>query len=280
MKKITIFIFSTLFVLSLAACNAKENKAVNVLESTDTLIAENDLKTTKANHTLGFQLDKPEAGEEIAVITLKNGESFKLRFFPEEAPKTVYNFKKHAIDGYYNGLTFHRIISNFMIQGGDPEGTGIGGESVWKKDFADEFSDNLININGSVAMANKGPNTNGSQFFINNTQTSGDIDWDAHQQYYDLLKSDPDSFAYYTGGRTSWIDMKKAGDSYRELYDKHGGNPNLDGAYSTESTGHTVFAQVFEGMDIVNKISNVKTGANDVPVDPVIIESIEIIKYQ
>ena len=86
--------------------------------------------------------------------------------FPEIAPKAVENFTTHAKNGYYNGLIFHRIIKDFMIQGGDPTGTGCGGESVFGKNFEDEFSLDARNYYGALSMANAGPNTNGSQFFI------------------------------------------------------------------------------------------------------------------
>lgn len=105
-------------------------------------------------------------GEEIAIIKTEKGDVY-LRLFPKEAPKAVENFKTHAQKGYYNGLIFHRVINGFMIQGGDPLGTGTGGESIWGKPFADEFSPKRKNIAGALAMANSGPNTNGSQFFIN-----------------------------------------------------------------------------------------------------------------
>lgn len=113
-----------------------------------------------------MQLEMPEEGEEIAVLETSMG-TIRIRLFPEEAPKTVQNFKDLIQKGYYNGLTFHRVIEDFMIQGGDPNGDGTGGKSASGEDFEDEFSKNLVNIRGSLAMANKGPNTNGSQFFIN-----------------------------------------------------------------------------------------------------------------
>jgi Peptidyl-prolyl cis-trans isomerase (rotamase) - cyclophilin family len=115
---------------------------------------------------LGYQLEKPQKGEDIAVLTTSMG-VVKLRLFPDAAPKTVENFKGLIQKGYYNGLTFHRVIKDFMIQGGDPKGDGTGGESIWGKEFADEFNTNLVNIRGSVSMANAGADTNGSQFFIN-----------------------------------------------------------------------------------------------------------------
>lgn len=104
--------------------------------------------------------------KEVAVIKTNMG-TIELELFPKDAPKAVENFTKLANKGYYNGVTFHRVIDNFMIQGGDPTGTGRGGESIWGKPFVDEISPNLkFDKPGILAMANAGPNTNGSQFFI------------------------------------------------------------------------------------------------------------------
>ena len=89
-----------------------------------------------------------------------------IRLFPEKAPKTVENFTTHAKNGYYDGIVFHRVIKDFMIQGGDPTATGCGGESIWGRPFADEFDPDLHNLCGALSMANAGPGTNGSQFFI------------------------------------------------------------------------------------------------------------------
>ncbi len=99
--------------------------------------------------------------------------SFEVELYPEVAPKTVENFLGLAKAKYYEGTTFHRVIKKFMIQGGDPTGTGSGGESIWKKNFADECSPSLkFDDVGILAMANRGPNTNGSQFFITTAPTS------------------------------------------------------------------------------------------------------------
>lgn len=111
------------------------------------------------------QLEKPIVGETVAVINTTMG-TIEIRLFPSEAPKAVENFITHAKNGYYDGLIFHRVIKDFMIQGGDPTGTGRGGESIWGSAFEDEFSDCLCNLKGSLSMANAGKNTNGSQFFI------------------------------------------------------------------------------------------------------------------
>ncbi|ACA82250.1 peptidylprolyl isomerase [Leuconostoc citreum] len=94
----------------------------------------------------------------------------QVKLFADLAPKTVENFVTHAKNGYYDNGIFHRVIKDFMVQGGDPNGTGMGGESIWGGSFEDEFSHKLRNVRGALSMANAGPNTNGSQFFIVQTE--------------------------------------------------------------------------------------------------------------
>jgi cyclophilin family peptidyl-prolyl cis-trans isomerase len=137
--------------------------------------------------------------------------SFEL--FDEDAPKTVANFKKLVSENFYDGVIFHRVIPDFMIQGGDPDGTGMGGPGYT---FEDEINRHKI-VRGALAMANAGPNTNGSQFFI------------------------------VTADACPWLDGR-----------------------------HTVFGQVTSGMDAVDAIERLPTGAGDRPKDPPKIESIEI----
>ena len=197
------------------------------------------------------QLDLPKQGEEIAVMKTNHGD-IKIRLFPEIAPKAVENLTTHAKAGYYDGITFHRILNEFMIQGGDPEGTGRGGKSIWGSAFEDEFNINYHNIRGALSMANAGANTNGSQFFIvQKTQ----VDDDFIQQIESIGEE---------GGFPE--DVVKA---YKEL----GGTPWLD--YK-----HTVFGQVFEGMDVVDKIASVEVDSQGMPAEPVILETIEIIVYE
>ncbi len=118
-------------------------------------------KTTKEKN-----MEQKPAPNPIVVIETTMG-TIEIEMFAKETPKTVENFIGHARKGYYNGIIFHRVIDNFMIQGGDPTGTGRGGESIWGKPFADEFSPKLKHeAAGILSMANAGPNTNGSQFFI------------------------------------------------------------------------------------------------------------------
>jgi cyclophilin family peptidyl-prolyl cis-trans isomerase len=136
-----------------------------------------------------------------------------LELYDDDAPKTVANFRKLAGEHFYDGVIFHRVITDFMIQGGCPDGTGTGGPGY---KFEDEINDHKI-VRGALAMANAGPNTNGSQFFI------------------------------VTADRAPWLDGK-----------------------------HTVFGRVTDGMDAVDSIEGVPTGAQDRPLEPPVIESIEL----
>lgn len=151
---------------------------------------------------------KAKAAKEQMVVFETTQGTIVFKLFPKEAPKTVENFVGLVNKGYYNGVIFHRIIKEFMVQGGDPTGTGRGGESLWGKRFEDEFSVKLkFDKPGILAMANAGPNTNGSQFFI-------------------------------TTVPTPWLDLR-----------------------------HTIFGTVAEGMDVVEKLENVRTGYGDKPVE-------------
>lgn len=276
MKRIISALVILILVVSLAGCDSDSN-AIKVIDTVDTLVPMDQLKQQENHETIGYQLNMPEKGEEIAVITLESGEEFKLRFFPDEAPKAVYNFKLHALQGYYNGLTFHRIIENFMIQGGDPEGTGTGGESVWGEPFEDEFNSNLLNIDGAVSMANRGADSNGSQFFINCTN-GAQSDWDNYESGFEIYQENPDAFTSQYG---KWIKMDIVTDEMKALYNENGGNVQLDGYYSTTGEGHTVFAQVFDGMDDVSAVSKTAVNPEDSkPLSDVIIKSISIVPYE
>jgi len=114
----------------------------------------------------GINLSAADVKNTVVVLDTNIGK-IELKMYREIAPKAVENFVTHVKNGYYNGIIFHRIIKDFMIQGGDPTGTGRGGESIWKKDFEDEFAANVVfDRPYLLAMANRGPKTNGSQFFI------------------------------------------------------------------------------------------------------------------
>ncbi len=186
---------------------------------------------------------QPQSGDTVATIRTNHGE-IRVLFFPEVAPKTVENFVTHAKAGYYDGIIFHRVIDGFMIQGGDPTGTGRGGESIWGKPFADEFSLEAFCLRGALCMANAGPGTNGSQFFIVQADTPDDR----------MLSQLP---------AAGFPDEAVA--AYRE----EGGTPWLDHR-------HTVFGQVIDGMDTVDEIAGVPVDAGDRPKEDVVILGITV----
>lgn len=192
------------------------------------------------------QLQQPQKGETVAVMHTNMG-NISIRLFPDKTPKTCENFITHAKNGYYNGLIFHRVIRDFMIQGGDPTGTGCGGESIWGDSFEDEPDIELRNYRGALSMANAGPNTNGSQFFI--------VQCDRVDNR--LLKQ-----------MEGLADQGYPAEVVAN-YAKVGGTPHLD-------FRHTVFGQVFDGMDVVDAIAGVPTGAQDRPKQDVVIQSIDI----
>ena len=151
----------------------------------------------------------------MSAVTMNTSEGpVTLELFDEDAPKTVSNFKDLADKGFYNGLIFHRVIKDFMIQGGCPQGTGTGGPGY---SFEDEINQHKVE-RGKLAMANAGPNTNGSQFFI------------------------------VTIDAAPWLDGK-----------------------------HTVFGEVTEGMDVIDRIEGAETDARDRPVNEVRIDSVELV---
>lgn len=154
----------------------------------------------------------------VAIIKTNMG-TMELELYPHETPKTVENFVGLALKKYYDGVVFHRVIDKFMIQGGDPTGTGRGGESFWGGKFQDEIRPNLMfSEPGILAMANAGPNTNGSQFFI-------------------------------TLVPTPWLNGR-----------------------------HTIFGHILKGQDVLETIGKVKTGQGDKPLEPIVMESVTILK--
>ena len=189
------------------------------------------------------QLEKKD-GKKAVIKTNRGDMTFVL--LDEAAPKAVENFITHAKNGYYDGLIFHRVIQDFMIQGGDPTGTGCGGASIWGKPFEDEFALDARNYYGALSMANSGPGTNGSQFFI--VQASS-----CPSQMIDSMKA---------------VAEQDGGESYSEAviakYQEVGGTPWLD--YK-----HSVFGQVFEGMEVVDKIA-----ATDATGERVIMEKVSV----
>ncbi len=238
----------------------------------------------------GFQLDKPSKGDKIAIMHTSEGD-ISIRLFDKYTPKTVENFINLAKNGKYNGNIFHRVIKDFMIQGGDYENSdGTGGQSYDGGKFEDEFCDKLINLRGSISMANSGRDTNGSQFFINQKdkesfKNDGGFDsclsnWEQVKTYFTQYKNDTAQLASLVSQiGTSAYDADVVPKEIRKLYDANGGNPALDGAYNPVDAGHTVFGQVYDGMDVVDKIASAKTDAQDKPEKDITIKSIEIKEY-
>jgi peptidylprolyl isomerase len=161
MKKIMLASSVTLLML-LTGCNAKDSNS-----TTSSSISNTSGTTTESV----IKPDEKKESEVLVVLKTNQGD-ITLKMFPKVAPLAVENFVTHAKNGYYNGLIFHRVIKDFMIQGGDPTGTGRGGESIWKKEFINEYASNVVfDRPFLLAMANHGPNTNGSQFFITTKAT-------------------------------------------------------------------------------------------------------------
>ena len=279
MKKQMIGLLAAVIAISAALVGCGSNNG----QSSQSSSAESSVSSTvsrvneDADKPVGYQLDLPAEGEEIAVIDTNMG-VMKMRLFPNAAPKTVENFTTLAKQGYYNGQIFHRVINNFMIQGGDPTGTGTGGENIWGTEgFEDEFNANLLNIRGSVAMANRGKDTNGSQFFINQKKAESFEGWDYYTSLYNNFRQNQSAFLQAYG---SCPNVYRITDDVKTLYEQNGGSPTLDGYYRVNQTGHTVFGQIFEGLDVLDAIAAVETDSNtDKPLTDGVSTSITIEQY-
>lgn len=195
----------------------------------------------------------PKNGDQIIIMKFKDyDQEVKIRLFPEYAQKGVENFVGLAEQGYYDGLTLHRIMADFMIQGGDPEGTGRGGKSLWGEKFDGGVDEHIIHASGAIAYANSGSTaTNGSQFYI----VTG--------QKYHLEQFSAD----YP-------------EDYKKVYSTTGGTPSLDGSY-------TVFGQVYQGLDVIYSIQDTPVyygnsfdNSPSTPEVPPVIEYVKVGKYE
>lgn len=273
-KKVLTGLTLALVVFSFAACNQNNETANNETANNEEVNMATDNNENSSDGLDAFselpQLKGVQSGDTIATIHTNKGD-IKVWFFPEYAPKAVENFTTHAKDGYYNGVTFHRVINDFMIQGGDPEGTGAGGESIWGAEFENEVSLNLRSFRGALCMANAGPDTNGSQFYIVQNNKGEEM-----KQMID----EADKSQIYANGQSTFKDKdgndltignvfpQEVIDAYGEL----GGYPTLD-------LGYTIFGQVYEGMEVVDAIAATETNEQDKPLEDIIIESIEVGTY-
>ncbi|MCI6244291.1 MAG: peptidylprolyl isomerase [Eubacterium sp.] len=192
-------------------------------------------------------MNQLEIKDGVKALIKTNMGDMEFVLFPETAPKAVESFTTHAKNGYYNGIIFHRVIKDFMIQGGDPTGTGCGGESAFGHSFEDEFAIDARNYYGALSMANSGPNTNGSQFFIVQA------------------KSVPANMLSQMEALKEQGFPQEVIDNYKEK----GGTPWLD-------FHHTVFGQLISGEETLEDIANVRCGVSDKPVFDVVINEIVI----
>ena len=262
-KKLLLGLALGAMVMTTACGQAK----VSNNESADTSIEEtsNDetSETTQATEkqtndevTELPQLDGVKKGDTIATIHTNYGD-VKVWFFPKYAPKAVENFTTHAKEGYYNGLIFHRVINNFMIQGGDPTGTGAGGESIWGKEFENEVNLNLRSFRGALCMANAGPDTNGSQFYIVQNPDIGD---EMKSQLEELSKSD-ETFSESNGTKISF--SKAFPSKVVKEYEENGGYPSLDMNYTVFGHGILVNNAATAENGILNGSLHLTAVGND-----------------
>ena len=244
--KIRIMILIVIILLGAAAWYYFSSNEENQQQDTNMLELDQTNLEKEGDDTMTVLPQFTEVqGNERLVEMVTNKGSIKIKLFPEQAPKAVENFLTHAENGYYDGLIFHRVINDFMIQGGDPNGTGTGGESIWGKPFEDEFTMDLFNFRGALSMANAGPGTNGSQFFIvQKNEVESNLRGQMEQAGYPAEAVEK----YMEVGGTPWLDHR-----------------------------HTVFGQVVEGMDVVDDIAGTKVGPNDKPDYDVVIEKINIL---
>lgn len=265
-KKLAILL--SLLVFALCGCDNSStvnNSNSDAIESVQTTLDSeteetateplNETTTQPTENVKILNFTQPEIGEEIAVINVKDYGTIKIKLFEDECPKGVENFKRLISEkDYYNNVIFHRVIKNFVIQAGDPNGTGSGGESIWGEGFEREFNEGLRHFDGAVAYAtNSVDHLNKSQFYIV-CQNGGE---EFNDSYFNMNE---DSY-----GTTFPKNV-------REMYREVGGTPFLDNNYE-------VFGQVFDGMDVVYAIAQAETDNNDKPYDDIVIESATIEKY-
>jgi len=269
LKKLLVIAMLAGMLVTLTACGEKENNS-NDTDSTMSYLSTrgnnnnsgelkgskkflNDLSKLTSDEVVKNaeqQMAEPNIGETIAIFHIENYGDITVKLFDNIAPKAVENFVTHAKEGYYNGLTFHRVINNFMIQGGDPVGDGTGGETIWGEDIEEELDASVLPYRGSLCMASGGTGTKsiGSQFFITQAEYSEGLEKSLEEYKLSNVKK---AYSYYGGAISDLVGYAQ----------------------------YTTFGQVIDGMDVVDAISLVETNSKDKPLEDVKISSIEITTY-
>lgn len=241
------------------------------------------------NNSAGFQLESPKEGDTVAVIHTSLGD-ITLRLFPEQAPKAVTNFISLAENGSYNGTAFNYVQRGAYIRGGSCGSSGNPyGVSSYGGTFEDEFCDSLCNLRGAVSMANNAKDANGSSFLINRTDSASFAEKGGWKAYESAWVGIVNQLSGYKGSNLLQAYIDENGDRFfnpalmpqnvKELYEQNGGNPSFDGAYNAADRGNTVFAQVIDGMEVVDAIDALETDKNNAPLENVVIKSVEITVY-
>jgi len=294
---LTVLLFSLLVgVLSLAGCSEGEVATILMADpDADSVVIEGvtlqritelppvwDIpprpeaatEAERLTTTTLLQLTPLYIGELLAIMHTSEGD-IAMRFFPTEAPMAVENFLTHAWDGFYDGIIFHRVIPNFMVQTGCPQGVGTGGHSIWGGHFGQEFSTELRHFRGALAMAQSAmPSSIGSQFYV---VQNNSIDANTRSNYTSMLGQLDEAFHTFPDGSSITYGAMLTEDALNYFMD-NGGTPHLDWHFN--ENGHTVFGHVVWGMEVVDSIANTSTGANDRPDNDITINGFSFFKVQ
>lgn len=261
-NKTVCLLLALLLCASLTACEKKGESGKEDANPTPTPIV---IETWEGEPCLSptaqkkLQFAQVVPGETVAEIIVEGYGSIFVRFFPAKAPRAVENFLTHAREGYYDNTLLHRVVNDFMLQGGDPEGTGYGGESIYGKPFEDEIVPELEPFRGALCMANAGADTNGSQFFLIQADAASVLNLKELVEYKGYSLQQYMKAAFKT----------EMPDDVLNEYMTYGGAPWLHGH-------HTVFGQIYDGFDVLDKIAEVKTDSKDRPVEDIVVKTIHI----
>ena len=267
-------------------CSKAENSSGG--DNTDVSVSDNAGVSSSVVGNIGDV--ELQAGDLIAEFEIEGYGTIKAKLFPEVAPKGVENFVKLAKDGFYDGLTIHRVMKGFMLQGGSLNGDGTGGEAADGGSFDVEINDNMRHFYGALCYANAGGQNTCQFYIVNNNEKQAFAD---HIQvlrdnaaicesYKAMFEEGAEGYIYYEAMRQQYEAMAaeldaSTPDEIKAKYNETGGTPSLDG-------GYTVFGQVFEGFDVIDSISDVAVKENaggelSEPITTITIKTVKITEY-